>query len=89
MNAALGYRFENWQGLMVDEGNCITTPNNYTVLIDVKLDQTSGDFRKLFGSDTWGNYGLYVNQKMQLFPAAAQMQCRESIDDRKYYRYMM
>lgn len=89
MNAAVGYRFENGQGLMVDEGNCITTPNNYTVLIDVKLDQTSGDFRKLFGSDTWGNYGLYVNQKMQLFPAAAQMQCRESIDDRKYYRYMM
>jgi len=87
-NRAIGYQFGNNQGLMVDESNCIVKPDNYTLFIDARITSPSG-WRKLFGSDVWGDYGAYVNNQYQLYPAAAGMKCLERISSKKYYKFMM
>ena len=87
-NRAIGYQFGNNQGLMVDESNCIVNPSNYTLFIEARITNPSG-WRKLFGSDEWGDYGLYVNSQYQLYPSAAGMKCLETIHSGKYYKYMM
>eukprot|EP00961_Rhodomonas_salina_P258232 3490316-Rhodomonas_salina.1 len=50
----------------------------------VMLDSTDG-WRKLLSSTGWGDYGLYVNQKFQLFPLGANMKCMETILPNKWY----
>ena len=89
-NQATGYRFGNNQGLMVDESSsgCIINPDNYTVFIDARIDQPTG-WRKLFGSDAWGDYGAYVNNQFQLYPRAAGMKCLERIRRDRYYKFMV
>jgi hypothetical protein len=87
-NRAIGYEFGNNQGLMVDESNCIVSPSNYTLFIEARITNPSG-WRKLFGSDEWGDYGLYVNDQYQLYPMAAGMRCNEKIRGDKYYKFMM
>ena len=84
----IGYQFGNNQGLMVDESNCIMNPDNYTLFIDARITSPN-QWAKLFGSDTWGDYGAYVKEQFQLYPAAAGMKCLERISPSKYYKFIM
>ena len=83
----LGYRFGAGQGLTVDESTCLINPENITILMDVRLDITSG-YRNLLTSDGWGDYGLYVNGQYQAYPTAADLKCNEVILPNKFYKYM-
>ncbi|KAJ1490397.1 hypothetical protein T484DRAFT_3342406 [Baffinella frigidus] len=95
-----GYRFNPAEGLLLDQDNegCMnnhapginsTNANPaYSIMMKVKMDNTNG-WRKLIGSRGWGDYGLYVNKKLQLFPAGANMKCKETMLPNKWYRIGM
>jgi len=67
------YKFPEGQGLQIDHW-CLKVGKickpwlmEYTVIVDVRLDDVIG-FRKILGSQYWGDYGLYVNKYLMIVP---------------------
>ena len=63
-----------------------TNPPNlaYSILFRARFDTPWG-WRNLVRSKGWGDYGLYVNNYLQMFPVGANMKCKEKIDANKFY----
>jgi len=91
-----GYRFPAGKGLQLDQDeegcmndhkstNSSNPPNMaYSILFVARFDTPSG-WRNLIRSKGWGDYGLYVNNFLQLFPVGANMKCEEKILRNKFY----
>ena len=84
----LGYRFRSNQGLILDQRYCITQPEEWSIFIDVTLDSTSG-WKPLMSSKGWGDYGLYVNSQLQMYPPAAGLKCAGKIHRNRYYKFII
>jgi hypothetical protein len=82
------YEFEAGQGLELDQGVCLHGSTAWTILIEAKLEITKG-YRRVLGSDGWGDYGLYVNKQLMLTPRSAKMKCAELIRTDKFYKFIM
>lgn len=63
----MAYQFLPGEGLQVDQGRCLKASIDWTIMIDVKLDQTIG-YRRIISSEGWGDYGLYVNKYLVFVP---------------------
>ena len=84
----MGYRFASSQGLILDQSACITQPEEWSVMIEVRLDSTSG-WKLLMSSKGWGDYGLYVNGQLQMYPPAAGLKCAGRIHRNKFYKFIL
>eukprot|EP00961_Rhodomonas_salina_P160895 2166437-Rhodomonas_salina.1 len=83
------YQFKPGEGLQVDPFRCFKGSIEWSFLIDVKLDSTSGGYKKILGSMGWQDYGLYVNKHLLLIPKSAKMECAETIRPHKWYKFVM
>ena len=83
-----GYKFMPHQGLILDESACISQPEEWSIFMDVKLDSTSG-WQMLMTSGGWGDYGLYVNGEVQMYPPAAGIKCAGHIHHDRFYKFIL
>ena len=80
-----GYRFHKDKGLDLDETGCLKNSKQYTMLIDVSLDQVDKT-RSIFTSSDWnkGDNGIVVvDGILQLKPT--DLSCKEKILSHHYY----
>ena len=84
----MGYRFASNQGLILDQSACITQPEEWSILMEVRLDSTSG-WKLLISSKGWGDYGLYVNRQLQMYPPAAGLKCAGIIHSNRFYKFLL
>jgi len=83
-----GYQFLAHQGLILDQSACITQPEEWSIFMEVKLDSTTG-WQMLMSSNGWGDYGLYVNGQVQMYPPAAGLKCAGHIHPGRFYKYIL
>eukprot|EP00960_Hanusia_phi_P074325 768213-Hanusia_phi.AAC.3 len=79
------YRFSASQGLALDASECLDA-KTWTVLIHAKLDIINS-WRQLFGTGSWKNDGLYVNNKYQFFPQSSNLFCDEVLRPDRFYEF--
>ena len=78
--APVGYKFIAGQGLQLDEGNCIKTTDDYSILVDAMLVDVGSGLKRLISSKGWGDKGIYLNNKrIGLYPSSSGIQCAQSI----------
>ena len=78
--APVGYKFVGGQGLQLDEGNCIKTTDDYSILVDAMFANVGDGLKRLISSKGWGDKGIYLNQKkVGVFPSSSGVQCPQSI----------
>lgn len=82
------YEFMPGEGLLLNQRRCMKASSAWTLLMDVRLDDTVG-YRRLLSSHGWGDYGLYVNKFLQLTPRNARMKCPELIRPKSFYKIVM
>jgi hypothetical protein len=78
-------RFEAGQGFDLNEAPCIK-PESYSILIEARLDTTSGP-RQILGSATWGSDGIFVDNKFQILPKSIGIECAATIFPSKFYQF--
>ena len=79
------YIFAAQQGLLLDRSRCVGGAA-WTIVIHALLDKTKG-WRRILNSKGWGDTGLYVNHKYQMFPTASFIACNEQILPNTYYQF--
>jgi hypothetical protein len=87
MRAPIGYIFRQNEGLSLEQGPCIDSVTEYTVLMTVRLDYTDGN-RRIMSSQSWGDAGLYVKDKtFKMYPSVGGMSC-DGLKIKENYNYM-
>lgn len=84
-----GYGFSSGQGLLLDAASCAVHPEKWTVLVQAKLGATGDGWHAIFGSKSWGDYGLYVNERLQLYPPGTGLMCLENIRPNQLYTFVL
>jgi hypothetical protein len=83
-----GYTFQTGQGLSLAEGRCVKGAT-YTIYIKASLGVTTG-WRRMIGTDSWADNGVFVNSFFQTFPvrcsSAARASCSEPLSIQPYVR---
>jgi hypothetical protein len=79
------YQIRDGKGLELNEGSCIKG-ETYTIIFRARLNEISG-WRKIFGSSSWEEDGLYVNEVFSMQPSTLKMACAESMMARRWYDF--
>jgi hypothetical protein len=79
------YQVLDGSGLELDEANCIKG-ETFTVIVRGRLSDVT-NWRQIFGSATWDEDGLYVNEMYRMQPASLKMQCTEKIIAERWYDF--